>query len=363
MEFRQGIKMDRQGNARVITAKISGSYLIVGCLWILFSDMIVTAIVRDASMIARLSIFKGLAFVVVTSLILHWMVSHYIDEISRSRDFYLKIFEDFPALIWRAGTDAKCNYFNKTWLKFSGRTMEQELGDGWTEGVHPEDFDRCLNIYLDSFKNRMPFVMEYRLRRADGEYRWIIDHGMPFYDLRGQFSGYIGSCYDISERKAVERRLEHLSAHDSLTGINNRSFFEAEVARISAADVFPVSIISFDLDSLKVVNDTCGHAAGDELIRATAQVLRKVVRSGDTLARVGGDEFVLIIPGAGRAVADETVDRIKQPLLATTLRGTVIKSTSHLERQRQRVRNHYRKRSLKLTGTCIVRSTPIKMSS
>lgn len=135
------------------------------------------------------------------------------------------------------------------------------------------------------------------------------------------------------------------------------------MARISAADVFPVSIISFDLDSLKVVNDTCGHAAGDELIRATAQVLRKVVRSGDTLARVGGDEFVLIIPGAGRAVADETVDRIKQPLLATTLRGTVIKSTSHLERQRQRVRNHYRKRSLKLTGTCIVRSTPIKMSS
>lgn len=123
------------------------------------------------------------------------------EELVRSRDFYLTLFEKFPALIWRSGTDAKCNYFNSTWLNFTGRSMEQELGYGWTEGVHFEDFKLCMKIYLDAFELRQPFEMEYRLRRYDGVYRWIIDYGRPFNDLDRNFAGYIGSCYDITENK------------------------------------------------------------------------------------------------------------------------------------------------------------------
>lgn len=122
-------------------------------------------------------------------------------QIRQARDFYLQLFEDFPALIWRAGLDAKCNYFNRTWLEFTGRSMEQEAGDGWAEGVHPEDMEHCLRIYLDSFAARIPFAMEYRLRHHSGEYRWLNDIGRPFFDLDGNFAGYIGSCYDITEAK------------------------------------------------------------------------------------------------------------------------------------------------------------------
>ena len=91
------------------------------------------------------------------------------------RDESMSLFDHLPALIWRSGVNAKCNYFNQTWLNFTGRSFEDEFGDGWTTGVHPEDFDRCVSTYLEHFAVRTPFEMEYRLRRHDGEYRWIID--------------------------------------------------------------------------------------------------------------------------------------------------------------------------------------------
>jgi PAS domain S-box-containing protein len=126
------------------------------------------------------------------------------ESLIRSSDFYLTLLDKFPALIWRAGVDAKCNYFNQTWLDFTGRSMDQEMGDGWTEGVHPEDLAGCRQNYLGAFHSRQPFFREYRLRRCDGEYRWIIDQGSAFYDPYDKFAGYMGSCFDITERKTAE---------------------------------------------------------------------------------------------------------------------------------------------------------------
>ena len=134
---------------------------------------------------------------------------------------YKLIVESAPNMIWRAGTDAKCNFFNNTWLKFTGRTMEEELGDGWAEGVHPDDFDRCLAIYLDSFNNRREFEMEYRLRRHDGEYRWINDRGVPYRDETNEFAGYIGSCIDVTE-KIEGQKLKDQAERDGLCNIYNR---------------------------------------------------------------------------------------------------------------------------------------------
>jgi PAS domain S-box-containing protein len=133
------------------------------------------------------------------------------DEIRRARDFYLKILDDFPNPIWRADIHAKCDYFNKDWLEFTGRTLEQEIGDGWVEGVHKDDLDRCLKIFLDNFNARTPFEMEYRLRFHDGTYHWLADSGKPFYNSTGEFAGYIGSCYDIQGRRQAEEALKQVN--------------------------------------------------------------------------------------------------------------------------------------------------------
>src|SRR5262249_10098955 len=103
-----------------------------------------------------------------------------------------------------------CIWFNKPWLAFTGRAMAQEYGNGWAEGVHPDDFDRCLQIYVSHFDARQQFRMQYRLRRHDGDYRWIDDIGIPRHARDRRFLGYIGSCIDIHDQKATEEQLRGL---------------------------------------------------------------------------------------------------------------------------------------------------------
>jgi len=116
-----------------------------------------------------------------------------------------------PVMIWMSGPDKLCTYFNQPWLEFTGRALNSELGNGWTEGVHPEDLNRFLENYTKRFDQRESYQMEYRLRRHDGAYRWILAHGVPRFNADGSFGGYIGSCIDVTDRKLAEEALSTLS--------------------------------------------------------------------------------------------------------------------------------------------------------
>ena len=116
-----------------------------------------------------------------------------------------------PVMIWMSGTDRLCTYFNQPWREFTGRSLWEELGNGWTAGVHPDDLERCMQTYTNAFDKRGFFRMEYRLRRRDGEYRWVFDHGVPRFNADGSFAGYIGSCMDVTERKQAEEALASVS--------------------------------------------------------------------------------------------------------------------------------------------------------
>jgi len=137
-------------------------------------------------------------------------------QLRESENRFRTMADAAPVLIWMAGLDKGCTFFNKTWLEFTGRKMEDELGDGWSEGVHADDFDDCLKMYLAAFDARKPFTMKYRLRRHDGEYRFISDTGVPRYGVRGNFRGYIGACVDITDSLAQQKALHEFEERIAL---------------------------------------------------------------------------------------------------------------------------------------------------
>lgn len=129
------------------------------------------------------------------------------ERLRESEERFRLVANTAPVMIWMSGTDKLCTYFNQTWLDFTGKSIETEMGNGWAEGVHEDDLQRCWETYAQAFDKREPFEMQYRLRRHDGQYRWILDKGIPMVAVDGAFTGYIGSSIDITERKLAEEAL------------------------------------------------------------------------------------------------------------------------------------------------------------
>ena len=133
------------------------------------------------------------------------------DGLQESQQRFQTMADTAPVMIWMSGTDKLCTFFNRQWLAFTGRSLEQELGNGWSENVHPDDLERCLRTYSSNFDARLTFSMEFRLRRVDGNHGWVFDTGVPRYTPTGQFAGYIGSCIDITDRVQAEKGIIDLS--------------------------------------------------------------------------------------------------------------------------------------------------------
>jgi PAS domain S-box-containing protein len=159
------------------------------------------------------------------------------ERLRESEARFQEMADTAPVLIWMTGTDGLCNYFNQPWLEFTGRSIEQEVGTGWIEGVHPDDVQGCFDGFLPAFQARKPFRMEYRLRRADGNYRWLMESGIPRYTGAGEFAGYIGSNIDITDLKSAEQERERLRQLEADLAHINRVSMMGELAAALAHEV------------------------------------------------------------------------------------------------------------------------------
>jgi PAS domain S-box-containing protein len=193
-----------------------------------------------------------------------------------------------PVMVWISDIDKLCTWFNKPWLDFVGRTMEEELGNGWSENVHADDFDRCLKTYVDAFDTRQPFSMEYRLRRHDGEYRWVLDNGIPLWEPARGFAGYIGSCIDITERKQAEDHKSLLVAELDHRVKNTLACVAAIAEQTRAAsrsmDEF-LDVLKGRLQSLAKTHDllSLSRWRGVDLAELVRGELAPCMRGGNTL--------------------------------------------------------------------------------
>ena len=214
---------------------------------------------------------------------------------------YRLLVEHSPVLIWRADLNKKCDYFNKVWLDFTGRAFEQELGDGWAEGVHPDDLDRCFKIYVTNFDARQPFEMEYRLKRHDGVYRWIFDRGVPYTDDHGEFLGYIGSCVDVTERREGEQaKLDRAAEQAAFAAVRESEARERFLAHVN-------EVMSAHLDYGNALN-----ALVDLMVPALADVC--------FFLEIGDDDSV-------RQLAWKHVDVARNEWLGQRIKSGVVKST------------------------------------
>jgi diguanylate cyclase (GGDEF)-like protein/PAS domain S-box-containing protein len=254
-----------------------------------------------------------------------------VAELRESENRFRTLANNASVLVWMSEINAHRTYYNELWLDFTGRALEHELGEGWIENVHSDDADICFNTYMAAVEKHQVFDMEYRLRRHDGQYRWVIDHGVPRYDNSGAFLGYIGSAFDITERKENEEQIKQLAFYDPLTRLPNRRLLMDRLQQAMAEshrNGDHGAVLFFDLDNFKTLNDTLGHDKGDLLLQQVAQRLESCVREVDTVARLGGDEFVVMLKNLNKdesiAVSDTEimVEKILVALNKPYLLGT-----------------------------------------
>ncbi|OHV72562.1 bifunctional diguanylate cyclase/phosphodiesterase [Ensifer sp. LCM 4579] len=244
-----------------------------------------------------------------------------LEALKESEDRFRTIADDAPVMIWVTDESGADTYHNRLWLETTGQTAKEAQGFGWADAIHPEDSQEVVGGFDAAFRLRQPAQVEYRLRRADGGWAWVIDVGQPRFASDGTFLGYIGIVLDITERRnaeeerlRVQRQVHHMTRHDALTGLPNRHFLREAFdslpdTSLGSADT---AVLSLELDGFKAVNDAYGHTAGDLLLRCVTERLRKCLEESDIIARLGGVEFVIVRPRVGHV---EEVVRLAQKII------------------------------------------------
>ena len=181
--------------------------------------------------------------------------------------------------------------------------------------VHPEDLPTVTQKLKDHLEGLAPYYeAEYRRQCKDGLYKWVLDRGQARWNEQGTPIRMAGSITDISERKLMEEKLFYFSMRDSLTGLYNRAYFQEELRRLNDGRHAPIAVIVCDVDGLKLYNDSFGHLLGDRLLKKAAELLSKTFRAGDVVARIGGDEFVILLPHISHDTVEKAIGRLKKAI-------------------------------------------------
>lgn len=209
--------------------------------------------------------------------------------------------------------DGRYRYVNKAFADGVGKSLADITGKKIWDVFSKEEADKRYAVVKWVFENADTRVIEVRVPREDGDHFYITTV-KPMIDVDGKVTSVICISKDITDRKRIEEEYIHLSTHDILTSLYNRNFFEVELARLQHSRLFPISILVADMDNLKAINDHDGHSAGDAMLRKLAKTLQESFRAEDIIARIGGDEFAVLLPESNEETAKMALTRLKENL-------------------------------------------------
>jgi len=249
-------------------------------------------------------------------------------ENKSSRDRLANIIEGTNVGTWENYDQSDQVVLNERWAEIVGYSLKELMPttlDTWRSLTHPEDLYECeLQIEEIFSRKREYYDVEFRMKHKQGHLVWVHSQGKVIsWSADGKALIMSGTHTDITERKKTEEKLIFLSYHDQLTGLYNRRFFEEELNRLDTARNLPISIIMGDVNGLKLVNDSLGHVAGDELLRKSAELIKSVCRADDIIARIGGDEFVVLLPKTDESEVEKIVKRLNDLVMKESDRNVV----------------------------------------
>ena len=209
--------------------------------------------------------------------------------------------------------DGSFGYVSPSVINTLGYEAQELTGKPFMDRVHPDDKAPVKQVFDQAMNNKTEFRFDYRYLDAEGSYKWMESLAKPIL-VKGEIALHVLGSREITARKKMEEELTFLSFHDPLTGLYNRRFFEEQMTLLDGGRSNPVSVISCDIDGLKIINDHFGHDQGDAMIVKVSRILQEAVRSDDIVARIGGDEFAIIMPRCPADGVDRIYLRIKEAL-------------------------------------------------
>ena len=334
LDFLEKFLSKNEVSANSLALKITYIYILISSLWILFSDKIVMTLFFNSSISLTISIVKGWLFVLVTSIINFKLIRNILNKLIDSKNkikvsniLLSAILESSPeVIIFSLDTNYCYTAFNhihketilNIWRKEIeiGMNMLEAIGYDEDRKKAKENFDRALNG--ESFA----IVEEYGDNRYSRLY-WQ-NYYSPIFSSDNKIIGLTCFVLNITELKRTEAQNIFLSYHDELTGLYNRRFYHESLKQIDFESNYPISIIIADVNGLKFINDVFGHISGDKLIKAFAEILKKDCRKEDIVARVGGDEFYILLPKTSSIQLEEIIHRIKKSISTQPLDNGIL---------------------------------------